>query len=114
MAHGPRYTQMAHGGFKSDDRGTWVGLPLETTFFLFNSLSFFSQKKIVFRRVFKKQFKQKFGKRNPESSFCQKREVFREFFVAIVQNVPSDCSQNLRDSGFTEKDRFFEGFSTAI
>ena len=33
MAHGPRYTQMAHGGFKSDDRGTWVGLPLETTFF---------------------------------------------------------------------------------
>ena len=33
MAHGPRYTQMAHGGFKSDDRGTWVGLPLETTYF---------------------------------------------------------------------------------
>ena len=48
MAHGPRYTQMAHGGFKSDDRGTWVGLPLETTFFCLIPSHSFHRKRSFF------------------------------------------------------------------
>ena len=68
-----------------------------------------------FSTGFHKQFKEKMiDKHNPESSFCQKREVFRESFVAIVQNVPSDCSPIFAGLQDSQKKAFFEGFSKAI
>ena len=49
MAHGLRYTQMAHGGFKCDDRGTWVGPPLiPSHFLLFVKMSFIVHRYFVF------------------------------------------------------------------
>ena len=50
----------------------------------------------------------------PESSFCQKCEVFGHFSLQSSRNyqkLPSDCSQNLRDSRVHRKSWFFEGFS---
>ena len=43
------------------------------------------------------------GNHNPESSFCQKCEVFGGFFIAIAKNVPSDCSQNCGTPEFKKK-----------
>ena len=66
--------------------------------------------KVGFRRVFKKQFKQRMiGNRNLNPIFV-KVWGFWAFFVAIVQNAPSDCSQNLRDSRIHRKDRSSKGF----
>ena len=57
-----------------------------------------------FSTGFHKQFKERMiGNRNPESSFCQKCEVFGGFFIAIAKNVPSDCSQNCGTPEFKKK-----------
>ena len=65
-----------------------------------------------FSTGFQKQFKQRMlGNHNPESSFCQKCEIFREFFVAIAQNVPSDCSPIFAGLQDSQKKAFFERFT---
>ena len=66
----------------------------------------------------KSRFFKGFSKRNLSKEFANailnpvfvKSVRFWAFFVAIVQNVPSDCSQNLRDSRIHRKDRFSKGF----
>ena len=68
-----------------------------------------SQKKLVFRRVFKKQFKQRIWQTQSWIQFLSKVWGSWAFFIAIAQNVPSDCSQNLRDSRILRKDRFSKG-----
>ena len=73
-----------------------------------------SQKK-RFLKGFQKQFKQRtIGNHNPEPFFLSNVSSFWACFIAIAQNVPSDCSQKFAGLQDSQKNTFFERVSKAI
>ena len=73
------------------------------------------RKNVFFERV-QKQFKQRtIGNHNPESGFRHKCWIFWAFFIAIAQNVSSDCSQKFAGLQDSQKKHFFwKGFKSNL